>query len=478
MNTNLLFIHFFNQVQFKGGFIMNTEQLKIILVRFLGISNNILWGPIMLVLLLGTGILFTIKLKGIQVTKLKLAFKQIFAKSDDSQSEVGLSPLQSLTTAIAAQVGTGNLAGVATAIASGGPGAIFWMWLSGFFGMGTICAEAVLAQLFKESKNGKIIGGPAYYISKGLNSKFLAGFFAVSIVFALGFMGNIVQSNSISKAILTVVPSIPPIAIGIILAILSSMILFGGITRIGSFTEKVVPLMAALYIIGSIIICIFNADMIGPAFKMIFHGAFNPRAATGGLIGATFKETFRYGIARGIFSNEAGMGSSPHAHAIAKVKHPVDQGLVAMIGVIVDTGIVCTLTALVILTTGQLGTNSTGIELTQAGFEIGFSNISSGSGSLFIAICLFCFAFSTIISWYFYGEQNIRYLFGNKHVKYYQIIALICITIGPLFTDVNLVWSCADFFNAIMVIPNLIALVGLANLVTKTVNEYNIKSKK
>lgn len=453
---------------------MDTMQFSESLSQFLDVANGILWGPIMLVLLLGTGILFTLRLRFIQVTKLKTAFKRIFAKSDESQKDVGLTPFQSLTTAIAAQVGTGNLAGVATAIASGGPGAIFWMWISGFFGMGTIFAEAVLAQLFKETRDGKIVGGPAYYISKGLNNKFLAGFFSISIVFALGFMGNIVQSNSIGHAISTVAPTIPALAVGLTLAVLAGMILFGGITRIGSFTEKVVPLMAGLYIISSLIICFLNFEMIGPAFKMIIHGAFNPRAATGGLIGATFKETFRYGIARGIFSNEAGMGSSPHAHAIAKVKHPVEQGLVSMIGVIVDTGIVCTLTALVILTTGQLGADVTGAELTQAGFAVGFSGVSANFGAILIAICLFFFAFSTIISWYFFGEQNIKYLFGLKGVKYYQAIALFCIAIGPLFKDVALVWSCADFFNAIMVIPNLIALIGLANLVVKAVNDFEV----
>lgn len=444
--------------------------------QILGVANGFLWGPVMLVLLLGTGIMFTLRLRFIQITKLKLAFKNIFKKSHDSGDEnegEGLSPFQSLTTAIAAQVGTGNLAGVATALVSGGPGAVFWMWISGFFGMGTICAEAILGQLFRESKDGKMVGGPAYYISKGLNNKFLAGFFSISIIFALGFMGNIVQSNSIGKAISTVAPSIPPLAVGLTLALLAALILFGGVSRIGSFTEKVVPVMAIVYIIGALVVCVLNADMIGPAFKMIFVGAFNPRAATGGLIGATFKEAFRYGIARGIFSNEAGMGSSPHAHAIAKVKHPVDQGLLAILGVIVDTGIVCTLTALVILTTGQLGSGFTAAELTQAGFAQGLSSISPTAGSWVIAICLFFFAFSTIISWCFFGAQNITYLFGSDKVKYYHIVVLACIVAGPLFTDVNLVWSCADFFNAIMVIPNLIGLIGLANLVVKAVNEYD-----
>lgn len=439
--------------------------------------NSVLWGPLMMFLLLGTGLMFTIRLRFLQVTKLGIAMKQIFGKQETETGAEGLSPFQSLTTAVAAQVGTGNLAGVATAIAAGGPGAIFWMWLSAFLGMGTIFAEAVLAQLFNESREGVLTGGPAYYISKGLKSKFLAGFFAISIVIALGIMGNIVQSNSIATAVKNAVPALPPIVVGIIVAILAGLIFIGGISRIGSFTEKIVPIMAALYILGGLAIVIINIDMFLPALKMIIYGAFNPRAATGGLIGATVKESLRYGIARGLFSNEAGMGSTPHAHAVAKVDHPVQQGLVSIIGVIVDTGIVCTITALVILTTGVLGSGLTGAELTQEGFRVGLSGITSSFGIQFIAVSLFFFAFSTIIGWYFFGEQNVKYLFGNKGVVYYRVLVLAGIVIGALL-DVELVWSLADMFNALMVIPNLIALVGLSSLVVKAVNDFSEKYEK
>ncbi|WIV11717.1 sodium:alanine symporter family protein [Proteiniborus sp. MB09-C3] len=439
--------------------------------------NDVLWGPFMMFLLLGTGLMYTLRLRFLQVTKLGTAMKQIFRKKEGESGAEGLSPFQSLTTAIAAQVGTGNLAGVATAIASGGPGAVFWMWISAFFGMGTIFSEAVLAQLFNEERDGVLTGGPAYYISKGLKSKFLAGFFAVFIVIALGIMGNIVQSNSIAVAIKNAAPAIPPLAVGIVIAILAGLIFIGGISRIGSFTEKLVPIMAAFYLIGGIVILVINADMFIPAFKMIIYGAFNPKAATGGLIGVTVKESMRYGIARGLFSNEAGMGSTPHAHAVAKVDHPVQQGLVAMIGVIVDTGIVCTITALVILTTGSLGSGLTGAELTQEGFRLGLSSITGNFGIQFIAITLFFFAFSTIIGWYFFGEQNIKFLFGNSGVPFYRVLVLAGIIIGTLL-DVELVWGLADMFNALMVIPNLIALIGLSSLVVKSVKDFREKYEK
>lgn len=439
--------------------------------------NSVLWGPLMMFLLLGTGLMYTIRLRFLQITKLGTAVRQIFGKHEGESEAEGLSPFQSLTTAIAAQVGTGNLAGVATAIAAGGPGAVFWMWLSAFLGMGTIFSEAVLAQLFNESRDGVLTGGPAYYISKGLKSKFLAGFFAISIILALGIMGNIVQSNSIATAIKNAAPALPSIIVGIVVAILAGLIFIGGISRIGSFTEKLVPIMAALYLIGGIWIIILNANMFLPALRMIIYGAFNPRAATGGLIGATIKESIRYGIARGLFSNEAGMGSTPHAHAVAKVDHPVQQGLVSIIGVIVDTFIVCTITALVILTTGVLGSGLTGAELTQEGFRMGLIGISTNFGIQFIAVTLFFFAFSTIIGWYFFGEQNVKYLFGNRAVSFYRVLVLAAIIIGSLL-DVELVWSLADMFNALMVIPNLIALIGLSSLVVKAVKEFNEKYEK
>jgi AGCS family alanine or glycine:cation symporter len=439
------------------------------LMSFVKGINSILWGPVMIFLLLGTGILISYKLRFLQIRKLGFAFKQTFKdifKKEDKADNDGMSSFQALATAIAAQVGTGNLAGVATAIAAGGPGAVFWMWISGFFGLGTIFAEAILAQVFKTRINGEVRGGPAYYIRVGLKNKYLAGFFSIAIILALGFMGNMVQSNSIGEALSTAF-NIPSILTGIIVALLAGLIIFGGMSRIASFTEKIVPVMAIIYIVGSLVIVFFNIENLLPAFKMIFYGAFNPAAATGGIIGVTIKEAIRYGVARGLFSNEAGMGSTPHAHAVAKVKHPGEQGLVAMVGVVIDTGVVCTLTALVILTTGAIETGLTGSALTQTAFSNGFGNI----GSMLLAICLFFFAFSTIISWYFFGESNVLYLFGKKGLSIYKLLVLICIIFGTTM-KVDLVWELADAFNGLMVIPNLIALIGLVSLVVKVTGDY------
>ncbi len=431
--------------------------------------NGVLWGYVLIFLLCGTGIYFAFILKFVQVRKFKDGFKRTFGgislKGAKAGSD-GMSSFQALSTAIAAQVGTGNLAGAATAIAAGGPGAIFWMWVSAFFGMGTLFSEAILAQVYKEKVDGEVTGGPAYYIKKGLGNKFLAVFFAVSIIVALGFMGNMVQSNSIGTAFKNAF-GVNPLIVGVILAVIAGFIFIGGIGRIASVTEKMVPLMAAFYLLGGLIILVLNADQLIPAFKMIFVGAFNPKAATGGLIGATIKESMRYGVARGLFSNEAGMGSTPHAHAVAKVKHPVEQGVVGIVSVFIDTFIVLTMTALVILTTGAWQANSTGIQLTQDAFIRGMGSI----GSPFIAICLLFFAFSTIIGWYFFGEANVKFLFGKKGLLPYRILVIIFIIVGTAL-EVPLVWELADMFNGLMVVPNLIALLALSKVVVKSLKEY------
>ncbi|GAA0732265.1 sodium:alanine symporter family protein [Clostridium oceanicum] len=432
--------------------------------------NNVLWNYVLIFLLCGAGVIFTISLRFVQVTKFKKAFKKAFGgirlKGNKAGSE-GMSSFQALATAIAAQVGTGNLAGAATAIASGGPGAIFWMWISAFFGMATIFGEAVLAQIFKEKINGQITGGPAYYISKGFKSKFLASFFSVTIIIALGFIGNMVQANSIGEAFKNAW-NVPTLLIGVILAVLACFVFIGGIKRIASFTEKIVPIMALLYIIGSIVILIKNGSNILPAFKMIFVAAFSSKAVVGGVAGVAVKESIRYGVARGLFSNEAGMGSTPHAHAVAKVKHPAEQGLVAIMGVFMDTFVILTLTALVILTTGVLDGKTTGIALTQNGFVAGLGSF----GSYFIAVSLFFFAFSTIIGWYFFGEANVKYLFKGKGLNVYRILVAIFIVLGTTL-KVDLVWQLADTFNGLMVIPNVIALIGLVKLVKKSLDDYN-----
>lgn len=435
--------------------------------------NDVLTGSVLIIALVGIGLLFTFKLGFIQIRGFKdgwnRTFGGLFSKKGNAGKD-GMSSFQALATAIAAQVGTGNIAGAATAIAVGGPGAIFWMWISAFLGMSTIFAEAVMAQKFKQvSDDGTVTGGPVYYIRgafKGTFGKVLAAIFAVLIIFALGFMGNAVQSNSIATSWNTAF-GIPKIAMGIFVAVVSLFVFTGGMKRIAKVTELIVPIMAAFYIVGSLIVIFANVTAIPAAFHDIIVGAFKPAAVAGGAMGATLKLAVQKGVARGLFSNEAGMGSTPHAHAVAKVKHPVEQGFVAMIGVFIDTFVILNLTALVIITTGSRTTGLTGAQLSQ----YAFSTLYGKFGEIFIAICMLFFAFSTIIGWYFFGEANIRYLFGAKAVKIYSIIVCICVALGSL-QEVDLVWNMADCFNSMMVIPNAIALVALSGLVKKTHDDY------
>lgn len=435
--------------------------------------NDVLTGSVLIIALVGIGLLFTFKLGFIQIRGFKdgwnRTFGGLFGKKGDAGKD-GMSSFQALATAIAAQVGTGNIAGAATAIAVGGPGAIFWMWISAFLGMSTIFAEAVMAQKFKQvSDDGTVTGGPVYYIRgafKGAFGKVLAAIFAVLIIFALGFMGNAVQSNSIAASWNTAF-GIPKIAMGIFVAVVSLFVFTGGMKRIAKVTELIVPIMAAFYIVGSLIVIFANVTAIPSAFHDIIVGAFKPAAVAGGAMGATLKLAVQKGVARGLFSNEAGMGSTPHAHAVAKVNHPVEQGFVAMIGVFIDTFVILNLTALVIITTGSRTSGLTGAQLSQ----YAFSTLYGKFGEIFIAICMLFFAFSTIIGWYFFGEANIRYLFGAKAVKIYSIIVCICVALGSL-QEVDLVWNMADCFNSMMVIPNAIALLALSGLVKKTHDDY------
>jgi AGCS family alanine or glycine:cation symporter len=447
------------------------------LTKLVSNINSFIWGMYCLIpLLCGVGIYFTIRLKFIQVRKFGQAVRMLFGDlslKGKRADKHGMSSFQALATAIAAQVGTGNIAGCASALVSGGPGAVFWMWVSAFFGMATIYGEAVLAQKYKKvSEDGAVSGGPIYYIKaafKGKLGTFMAGFFAVAIILALGFMGNMVQSNSIGDAFYTAF-GVPKIAAGIVVAAVSAFIFLGGVKRIASITEKLVPIMAIFYICGALIAIGMNAQNILPALQSIFVGAFTPQAVMGGAIGISIKEAVRFGVARGLFSNEAGMGSTPHAHAMAKVEKPQDQGAVAMVGVFIDTFIVLTLTALVILTSGMLGTTGadgqmlTATALAQAAFNNSFGSF----GNAFVAICLLFFAFSTIVGWYFFGESNVNALFkGSKKATFlYGVIALVFIVVGS-FQKVTLVWDMSDMFNGLMVIPNLLAVLALSGIVAK-----------
>ena len=448
-------------------------------------ANSFLWGTKFLIpLLCGTGIFFTLRLGFVQVSKFGMACRRLFGNFSlfgEAAGKSGMSSFQALTTAIAAQVGTGNLVGAMTALVTGGPGAIFWMWVAAFFGMATNFGEACLAQLYKEEdETGQVVGGPAYYISRGLGNgpvaKFLAGFFAVAIILALGFMGNMVQANSISDAFKNAF-GIEQVVVGIGLAVIAGAIFLGGVKRIAAITEKLVPIMAILYIVAGLALIVMNASHIPTVFAQIFSCAFSAKAVWGGAAGVAVATAARYGIARGLFSNEAGMGSTPHAHAVAKVNHPVEQGVLGVIAVFIDTFVVLNITIFTVMSSGILDTNfnekgkpiKEGIVLVQEAFKAHFMG---EFGYTFIAICLLFFAFSTIIGWYYFGETNIRYLFGAKGLLPYQLIVVLCILTGSCL-KIDLVWELTDFFNGIMVIPNLIALLLLSGKVAQLLREYN-----
>ena len=452
--------------------------METILTNVVNFVNDILWNKwlLLLFLLLGSGIYFTFRTRFVQVRKFGSGLRMVFGSINlrgKAAGKDGMSSFQALATAIAAQVGTGNIAGCASALVAGGPGAVFWMWVSAFFGMATIYGEAVLSQKYRHvAPDGTVSGGPIYYIRAAFRGKlgtFLSGFFAVAIILALGFMGNMVQSNSIGEAFFTAF-GVPKLLTGLVVAGLSAFIFLGGVKRIAAITEKLVPIMACFYIVGALAAIAMNWRSILPAFQAIFLGAFQPQAVMGGVIGVSIKEAVRFGVARGLFSNEAGMGSTPHAHAMAKVAKPQDQGAVAIVGVFIDTFVVLTITALVILTSGMLGTTGAdgalldATALAQAAFNHAFGSF----GNAFVAICLLFFAFSTIIGWYFFGETNVKALFhGSKlATRLYSLIALMCIVLGS-FQKVTLVWNMSDMFNGLMVIPNLLAVLALSGVVKK-----------
>ena len=453
------------------------------LSALVGAVNLVLWDYLLIYALLGIGLFFTIYLGAPQVTKLGAGFKSVFgglfAKKDPADKDhKSLSQFQALAVAVSAQIGTGNVAGVATAITAGGPGAVFWMWFSAVLGMSTIFAEALLAQKYRVVSHGKYIGGPAFYITHGLTPKigrgaarFLSGFFSIALIIALGFIGNATQSNSIASAV-TVAFDVPALAVGIGLAALAGLIIVGGVNRIANVAQFVVPFMAVIYIICAVVILFQFSDHISPMLNHIFVAAFNPEAVLGGAAGIGMREAVRFGVARGLFSNEAGMGSTPHAHATADVNHPVQQGMAAFVGVFIDTILVCTATALIILLTDADKLGLQGAAVTQQAFVIAFG----GFGSQLLAICLTFFAFTTIIGWYYFGESNIRFLFRGRHLGIYRTLVLAAIVLGTL-GKVDLVWSLSDMFNGFMVIPNLIALFLLRKEIRAVYTDYLAQKK-
>jgi len=433
---------------------------------------------ILIILLIGAGLFFTVKTRFVQVRCFGEGLKQVFGGLSfrNKDKNAGLNSFQALATAVAAQVGTGNIVGACGAILTGGPGAIFWMWIIAFFGMATIYAEAVLAQDTKvKQEDGTFAGGPVYYIKKAFPGKlgtFLARFFAVSAVLALGFMGAMVQSNSIGESFDTAF-SIPTWITGLLIAAISALVFLGGAKRIASVTEKVVPVMAVLYLLGGVAVLVARAEYLPEAIGMIFKYAFRPDALIGGGIGYALKTAISQGAKRGLFSNEAGMGSTPHAHALAEVKKPHDQGVAAMVGVFIDTFVVLTMTGLIVISTlytsdGILAEGAAkGVEKTNMAM-LAFGRVFGSSGAnIFVAVCLFFFAFSTIISWNYFGKINFESLFGKKALPVYFVIATVFIFLGALASN-NLVWELTDMFNQLMVLPNVIAIVALGGIVARS----------
>lgn len=432
--------------------------------------NSFVWGPVMLILLVGTGIFLTIATKCFQISHIAVWVKSTFGSLTKKQKQTdNITPFQAVTTALASTVGTGNIAGVATAIVSGGPGAIFWMWLSAFFGMMTKYAEVVLAVKFREKdKNGIHYGGPMYYLEKGLRLKWLAVIFSVFGIFATFGIGNMAQVNSLST-VLYANFGVPLFVSGIVVAIFVSLVIIGGIKRIARVTEMIVPIMAIFYFVGSVIVLLINFNKIHSAFMTIFESAFSFKSLGGGVMGYAVMRAMRYGIARGVFSNEAGLGSAPMAHAASNINNPVKQGLWGIFEVFVDTIVICSLTALVVLTSGlYANTNLEGAALTSAAF----SSALSSFGGKFVAISVIFFAFSTIIGWSYYGENCMKYLFKNNVIPRIYKVIFICVIIIGANMKLALAWDISDTFNGLMAMPNLIGILLLSGTVIELTKKY------
>ena len=431
--------------------------------------RDAVWGIPLIVLLVGTGIFLTFQLRGLQIRGLLYSLKLAFIKrKEDDQEKGDISHFQALMTALAATVGTGNIAGVAIALFMGGPGALFWMWVTGLFGMATKYAEAVLAIKFREKdKFGTMSGGPMYYISKGLGWKWLGILFAVFAAVAAFGIGNMVQSNSVAEAA-NASFGIPNWVTGIVLAIFTAMVVLGGIKSIARVTQVLVPLMIIAYFTGASIILLMKITALPEIFVLIFKSAFSPTAAAGGFVGATVMQTLRMGISKGVFSNESGLGSAPIAAAAAKTPNPVKQALVSMTQTFIDTLVICTLTGLVILSSGLWTSGQTGAKLTALAFD---TSLPGGLGEFIVTIGLICFAYSTILGWCYYGEKSIEYLFTEKAVKGYRIIFVVFVAVGTML-KLETVWRISDIMNGLMAFPNLVGIIGLSGIIVSETNKY------
>ncbi len=446
----------------------NDQTQETFMYQILSSMDSFVWGPPLLVLLVGTGIYLSARLGLLQVFKLPKALKLIFTAESKGQGDI--SSFAALATALAATIGTGNIVGVATAIKLGGPGALFWMWVAAFFGMATKYSEGVLAIKYRtKDANGEVAGGPMYYIVNGLGKRWkpLAIVFAIfGVMVALLGSGTFTQVNSITESLNNAF-GLPATIVSIILAVIVAIIIFGGIQSISKVAEKIVPFMAIIYILAALIVLIFNAGNILPSIALILKSAFTGQAATGGFAGATMMIAIQSGIARGVFSNESGLGSAPIAAAAAKTEEPVEQGLVSMTGTFIDTIIVCTLTGLAIIVTGGWSSNLNGATLTQHAFATVFGNF----GVFALTISLVLFAFTTILGWGYYGERCFEFLFGTRAIPVYRLIFVLMVALGG-FLKLELIWVLADIVNGLMAIPNLIALLGLSPIIIKETKRY------
>lgn len=433
-----------------------------------GWVNGVVWGPPMLILILGVGAFMQISLKLMPILRMPHGFK-LLAKGRQGTGEGQISPFNALMTALSATIGTGNIAGVATAVFLGGPGALFWMWMTALVGMATKYSEAVLAVKYRErDSKGNYVGGPMYYIKNGLGQKWawLGAAFAIFGAIAAFGIGNGVQANGVAQ-VLEANFGFNTSVTGIVLMVLTGAVILGGITRIGAVAGALVPFMAVTYVAIGLIVLMLNADQIGHALNLVFTHAFTPSAAEGGFAGAAVWAAIRFGVARGVFSNEAGLGSAPIAHAAAETKGPVNQGLIAMLGTFIDTIIVCSITGLAIITSGVLTSGESGAALTSLAFE----TTLPGFGGSMIAIALSIFAFTTIIGWSYYGEKCVGYLMGAKVLIGYRFLWIAMIYFGAT-AELGFIWLLADTLNAMMALPNLIAIALLSPVVVKVTQEF------
>ena len=434
---------------------------------FLGQVHAIVWGPVTIILLVGTGIYTTCIVKGMQLRRFFYAWRLISGKFDNPKDKGEVTHFQALSAALSATIGTGNIAGVGTAIAIGGPGAIFWMWITAIFGMALKYAECLLSLHFRIIHPSGVVGaGPMYYLEKGLKCKWLGVIFAVFAAIASFGIGNMVQANSVAEPIRTCF-GVPKIITGLVIGLLVFAVIVGGIKRIGQVASRLVPFMALFYIGGAVLIILINFEAIPNAIYLIFHDAFTGTAATGGFTGAALSKVIQFGVARGVFSNESGLGSAPIAHGAARTKEPVREGLVAMLGPFIDTIVICTMTALVIVITGAYTSGETGADLTASAFSRGIA----GVGGFIVAGGIIFFAFSTAISWSYYGDRCIDYLFGEKTVMPYRVLYCSLLPVGA-YIKLEVVWTISDIFNALMAWPNLIGLILLSPVVIRQTKSY------